>query len=115
MALSGEATALARLGRFGSAQNTLDALQVIAPSGPITELAVGTVDALRGDMDRSLRSLRVSLQTRERLSPEMLIELRRDLAHDPAFSTLRSGHRFRSMLRSVLGVSAPRSVLADGL
>lgn len=112
LALGGAATALARMARYGESQDTLDALQILAPTSPITEGASATIAAIRGNHEWAIASLRRAVESREQLGPEIRIEQRQDIAVDPAFATLRSDWRLRTMLRRVLGGAAPRGFTA---
>jgi Flp pilus assembly protein TadD len=113
LALGGAATALARLGDFDEAQDTMDALQILAPANPISETSGAVIEAIRGRHDWAIASLRRAIEHQEQLDPELQLELRQDIAVDPAFSVLRADWKMRTMLRRVLGAAAPRGLSAQ--
>jgi tetratricopeptide (TPR) repeat protein len=113
LALGGAATALARLGQFGEAHDTLDALQILAPTSPVAESSGAIIEAIRGEHVRAVASLRRALESRDQLDPELQLELRQDIAVDPAFAGMRADWKMRSMLRRVLGGAAPRGESAQ--
>ena len=86
LALGGLSMCSARLGRMDAAQDLLDTLHVLAPSHPYTDLTSAVVEALRGDERDAIRSLRRVMQNRDLFDEELQVELRRDIATDPAFS-----------------------------
>ena len=110
LALGGLSMAAARLGRMDDAQDILDTLHVLAPSHPYTDLTSAVVESLRGDERDAIRSLRRVLQRRDLLDEELQVELRRDIATDPAFSGLRTQWRLRAMLRRHLGAASPQGI-----
>jgi len=107
-ALAGLSTALARMGRLDEASITLEQLWVVAPDDPYTEIASATIAGLVGREDDAIEHLERAVEARAQLSPSMQIELRRDLALDPAFASLRMDHRLRNLLRRQLGAAGPR-------
>ncbi len=106
-ALGGLAVALARLGRLDEAWNRVDELQAVAPMSPVTDLTVATLAALQGKEREALEALDRAVAERGQLSEELQIELRRDLAIDPAFADLRKDKRLRAVLHRHLGAAAP--------
>lgn len=108
LALSGLATALARLNRLDEALVLLDELQAVAPMSPLTELTVARVEALQGHDKSAIEALDRAFASREQLSQELQLELRRDLALDPAFSSLRKDRRLRGLVHRHLGAAGPR-------
>jgi len=108
LALGGAATALTRLGRFSEARDTMDALQILAPTSAVTESSGAIIEGIHGEQERAIASLRRALDSREQLAPELQLELRQDIAVDPAFAAMRADWRLRSMLRRSLGAAAPR-------
>lgn len=113
LALGGAATALARLGKFDEAKDTMDALQILAPVSPISEASGAVIEAIRGNRDWAIASLRRAIEHQDQLDPELQLELRQDIAVDPAFSVLRADWKMRTMLRRVLGAAAPRGLSAQ--
>ncbi len=119
-ALSGVTLALTRLGRLDEAQQSFDELLVLAPMHPYTEITTATIAALMGRQEEALQALERGFISRAQLSRELQIEMRRDIALDPAFKSLRNGARLkdsqrtlRGMLMIHLGAAAPRPVLSD--
>jgi len=110
LALGGLSMCSARLGRMDAAQDLLDTLHVLAPSHPYTDLTSAVVEALRGDERDAIRSLRRVMQNRDLFDEELQVELRRDIATDPAFSGLRTQWRLRAMLRRHLGAASPQGI-----
>lgn len=109
-ALGGLATALGRMGRLDEAASTLEQLEIVAPEDPYTDVALATVAAIEGRNVDALEALDRAVRDRGRLPPDLQIELRRDLALDPAFASLRKDKRLRGILRRHLGAAAPRTV-----
>ncbi len=112
-ALAGTAVALARLGRLDEAARQVDSLQAVAPMSPITDLTVATIAALQGQDRDALDALDRAIASRGQLSDEMQVELRRELALDPAYSDLRKDKRMRALLHRHLGAAAP-TPMRDG-
>ncbi|RME27758.1 MAG: hypothetical protein D6798_03840 [Deltaproteobacteria bacterium] len=113
-ALAGLTVALARLGRLDEAVRKLDSLQAAAPMSPVTELTVATIAALQGQDRDALDALDRAIASRGQLSDEMQVELRRELALDPAFSGLRKDKRMRALLHRHLGAAAPTPMRTKG-
>ena len=110
LALGGLAVALARMNRLDEAETVLDELQVAAPTSPTTDETVALIEALQGHDKVSLAALDRAFSQRDQLSLEMQLELRRDMATDPALSSLRKDTRMRSMVHRYLGAAGPRPV-----
>ena len=109
-ARSGLAVALTRLGRLDEAAGALDALLISAPHHPSTHLTIATIAAMQGREAEAVESLETAFTARAQLSQELQIEMRRDIALDPAFKAMRSDWRLRAMLLRHLGAAAPRPV-----
>ncbi|MEC8193224.1 MAG: hypothetical protein VX127_10860 [Myxococcota bacterium] len=109
LALSGMVMSEIRLGRPGDAMRAFDALQTIAPDHPYTDLTASFVDAHLGNERQAVRSLARALEHRERLDREMQLELKRDIAIDPVFASLRGRADLRGALRRHLGAASPRA------
>lgn len=110
LALGGLAVSLARMNRLDEAEGLLDELQVVAPTSPMTEETVALFEALQGHDKVSLAAMDRAFSLRDQLSLELQLELRRDMATDPALSTLRKDKRLRSMVHRYLGAAGPRPV-----
>ena len=108
LALSGLATALARLGRLDEAVLLQDNLQAAAPMSPLTELTIARVEAMVGHHNAALEALDRAFASRNQLTQEQQLELRRDIALDPAFASLRKDHRLWSLVFRHLGAAGPR-------
>lgn len=106
-ALAGLAVALARVGRLDEADGLVAELQAASPGAPTTEMTVALVAALDGRDLLALEALDRALAGRGQLSSELQLELRRDLALDPAFADLRRDLRLRALLHRHLGAAAP--------
>ncbi|NOY27300.1 MAG: tetratricopeptide repeat protein [Oligoflexia bacterium] len=109
-ALGGLAVALARTGRLDEASPLVDELQAIAPMAPFTDMTVGLISAMQGHDRQALDALDRAVGARAQLTREMQIELRRDLAIDPAFADLRKDKRMRAILHRHMGAAAPTPV-----
>jgi len=107
-ALAGFAVALARLNRLDEAAAVLDRLQFSAPDSPVTELTVAQLSAMAGHDRRALLALEGAVGSRSALSDEGQLELRRTLALDPVFQTLRRDPRLRSLIYRHLGAAGVR-------
>jgi len=108
LALGGLSMTLARLGHLDEASEVLDRLHGAASTHPYTDLTSAVVEAVRGQSDQALVSLRRTVEHRALLDDELQVELRRDIATDPAFSQLRGQWRLRAMLRRQLGAASPQ-------
>ena len=109
-ARAGLAVALTRLGRLDEADGALDTLLITAPHHPSTHLTIATIAALNGQEAEAVEALEAGFRARAQLSEEMQIEMRRDIALDPAFKSLRNDWMLRAMLLRHLGAAAPRPV-----
>jgi len=109
-ALAGLAVAQARLQQLDAASRTIDELVAIAPDSAATALAQAKVEALQGRHEEALEHLGRALSRRTELSAEAQVDLRRDLALDPAFTAARNDRPLLSLLHRQLGAAAPRPV-----
>ncbi len=107
-ALGGKATVMARLGRFDEASDLLSQARVAAPGQVYLDVYDAVVAAEMGLEHRAVDLLEGVVEQREQLAPEYQVELRRDVALDPAFAPVRSSDRLRVMLARHLGAAAPR-------
>ena len=110
LALGGVTMAHARLGNSVQAQESFDRLAVQAPSHIYTEVTAAVLEAVRGRDHLALVSLERAIEGRNHLDRELQLELRRDIAVDPAFSRLRASRKLRSVLRKHLGAASPRGI-----
>ncbi len=108
MALGGQATVMARMGRFDEAAVLLSQASAAAPRLPYLGVYAAVVAAEQGLDQRAVELLEGVVEQREQLAPEYQVELRRDIALDPAFASVRSTDRLRVMLARHLGAAAPR-------
>ena len=102
---------LLRLGRLDEAQGAVDELLIRAPMHPYTHVTEAVVWAWKGQTEDAVQALEQGFVARAQLSEEMQIELRRDIALDPAFHSLRRDWHLRAMLLRHLGAAAPRPAL----
>ena len=109
-ALGGLATALARVGRLDEATALVDRLQAVAPMSPETDLTIGILAAMQGLDSAAISELERALVNREQLPEELQIELRRDIALDPALARLRADKRLLAVFHRHLAAAAPRPV-----
>ncbi|GEM_PF-1185140 len=108
LALGNRAVAFARLDRWDQSRSALDRLQEVAPEHPYGHVYMALQAALEGADDDALGHLELAMERREALSDDLRIELRRDIALDPALSGLRADPRLMAMLNRQLGARAPR-------
>lgn len=108
LALGNRAVAFARLDRWDQARPALDRLREVAPEHPYGHVYLALFGALEGADDDALGHLELAMERREALSDDLRIELRRDIAVDPALAGLRSDPRLMAMLNRQLGPRAPR-------
>lgn len=106
-ALGGLAVALARMGRLDEAGHLVDELQATAPTAPFTDVTVALISAMQGQEREAIDALDRAVAARGQLTDELQIELRRDLALDPALADLRKDKRLRATLHRHLGAAAP--------
>jgi hypothetical protein len=107
-ALEGETVALGRLRRFDEALPLSERLTAVARDAPHAEMALATLAALMGDDAEAFRSLDRALERRDQLTEEQWIEMRRDIALDPAFAGYRKELRLRALLQRHFGAAGPR-------
>jgi tetratricopeptide (TPR) repeat protein len=107
-AQAGLAVALGRLRRFDEAGPLAERLSAVAGEAPQAELALAVLAALAGDDKEAFGSLERVLERRDQLSEEQAIELRRDIALDPAFAGYRKELRLRALLHRHMGAAGPR-------
>jgi tetratricopeptide (TPR) repeat protein len=107
-ALGGQAMVMARLGRFDEADELISRASARAPQLRYLDVYAAVVAAEQGSEQSAMELLEGVVADRELLSPELQVELRRDIALDPAFASLRTSDRFRVMLARHLGAAAPR-------
>jgi tetratricopeptide (TPR) repeat protein len=110
MALGGRAVALARLGEYARASAQLDHLGQLSPDHALVPLYGAMVHALIGDQDEALALVEDAVAARGSLPEALQVELRRDLALDPAFAPLRAELGLRRVLYRHFGAAAPRSL-----
>ncbi len=106
--LGAQATVMARLGRYDEARERIERATALDPADAYLGLFEAVVAAEQGLDEAALTHLELVASRRESLSPEYQVELRRDIALDPAFAPLRSDDRMRAMLVRQLGAAAPR-------
>lgn len=107
-ALGGQATVMARMGRFDEADLLLSQAWSSDPGLAYLGVYSAVVAAEQGLDKRAAELLEQVVGQREQLAPEYQVELRRDIALEPAFASLRSSDRLRLMLARYLGAAAPR-------
>jgi len=104
------AVALTRLERLDEAAVPLDELRVEHPRHPLTLLTEAKIAALDGRDADALDFLDDTMDLRTTLSASWRLELRRDIALDPAFARLRKDVRLRSVINRHLGAAGPRPI-----
>lgn len=107
-ALAGMVVALTRLERLDEADAHLEELRVEHPDHALTHLTRAKVAALAGRDADALEHLDELMRTRTTLNAEWRLELRRDIALDPAFARLRKDIRLRGLMNRHLGAAGPR-------
>ncbi len=108
IALGNRAVSLARQDRWSEVAEALTRLHRAAPDHPYTYVFDATCAALQGREDEAIADLERAVGLRYALSDALQIELRRDLALDPALAPLRADPRLRAMLSRQLGAASPR-------
>lgn len=103
VAMGHRAVSLARLGRLGEAERALDALRTRYPYQAFSYHCEALVFAIRGLEMEALGALEALIAEHGALPLRIQEEVRRDLALDPAFSTLRSDPRLKDLLVKGLG------------
>ena len=109
-ARAGLAVALTRLERLDEAARHIDELRLEHPDHPITLLAEAKLAALAGQDRLALVHLDDVMHTRSTMSASDQLELRRDIALDPAFARLRKDVRLRSVIHRHVGAAGPRPI-----
>lgn len=104
------AVALTRLERLDEAAGPLEELRLEHTDAPLTALAEAKVAALAGRDTDALDHLDEVMYARTTLSEAWQLEVRRDIALDPAFARLRNDVRLRSVINRHLGAAGPRPV-----
>lgn len=107
-ARAGLAVALTRLERLDEASIPIDELRLEHPEHPLTRMAEAKLAALAGRDDDALEHLDEVMHERATLSAEWQLEVRRDIALDPAFARLRKDVRLRGVVNRHLGAAGPR-------
>ncbi|HCH65542.1 MAG TPA: hypothetical protein DFR83_22255, partial [Deltaproteobacteria bacterium] len=109
-ALAGLVVALTRLERLDEAAAHLDELRLEYPEHALTKLTRAKVAALAGRDQEVLDHLDDLMRVRKTLNAQWRLELRRDIALDPAFARLRKDVRLRGVMNRHLGAAGPRPV-----
>ena len=104
------AVALARLQRLDEAAVELEELRIDAPNHPATRLAEAKVAALAGKHADALEQFEELMHLRHTLTASVQLEIRRDIAMDPAFGPLRKNVRLRSLITRHFGAAGPRPI-----
>lgn len=104
------AVTLGRMGDFDAAEDWLSQALEHGEGAPYLHLYEGMLLALEGEDKAALAAIEDSVRQRDALSAGQRIELRRDLAIDPALSSLRGGAELRSLLWRHYGAAAPRKL-----
>ncbi len=107
-AIGALATVMARFGRYDEAQHAIGQAALLAPEDGYLKVHAALIAAEEGRELEAIDLLEQVLLQREQLSEEFRVELRRDIALDPAFASLRADDRFRGMLARHLGAAGPR-------
>jgi len=107
-ALGNGAVALARLGDYEAASEWLVRMQQVGQDAPYLHVYEGLVAAIEGRRGESIRQLELAVAGRGSMTDAERVELRRDLAMDPALASLRSDRALRTMLWRHYGAAAPR-------
>lgn len=102
------AVALARLGDYDAANGELDLLRTTHGEHPYAAVVEGLILATLGQEDAAVAALDQAFFRQGQLPQALQLELRRDLALDPALRVLRSDRELRVMLYRHLGAAAPR-------
>ena len=108
LALGNRAVSLARQDRWSEVPEALSRMYRVAPEHPYAHVFEGTCAALQGREDEAIAHLELAVASRGLMSDDLQIELRRDIALDPALGPLRADPRLRAMLSRQLGAASPR-------
>lgn len=107
--LGNGAVALARLGDYeGSEEWLVRMRQAEGQDAPYLYVYEGLVAAIQGSKAEAVRQLELAVSGRGAMTDAERVELRRDLAMDPALHGLRSDRNLRTMLWRHYGAAAPR-------
>jgi hypothetical protein len=79
-----------------------------SPDNPYGQVFEALCASLQGREDEAIAHLEEAISRRGAMSDDLQIELRRDLALDPALAPLRADPRLRAMLSRQLGAASPR-------
>ena len=109
-ARAGMVVALTRLERLDEAEKHFEELRLEHPEHALTHLARAKVAALAGRDADALEHLDELMRARSTLTAEWRLELRRDIALDPAFARLRKDIRLRGLMNRHLGAAGPRPI-----
>lgn len=104
------AVTLGRMGDFDAAEDWLGQALEHGQGAPYLHLYEGMLLALQGEDRQALVAIEDTVGQRDALSAGQRIELHRDLAIDPAFSSMRGGTELRSLLWRHYGAAAPRKL-----
>ena len=97
-AMGNRAVSLARLGRLGEAQAALDQLKTRYPYQAFSYHCEALIFGIQGMELEALGALERLFSEHGTLPLKLQEEIRRDLALDPAFSTLRGDPRLKDLL-----------------
>jgi len=107
-AMGSRAVAHARLGDYDGADYWLVRMRSTDSENPYLYVYEAMVSAIEGDDDGALVLLEQAVSTRHELPDGLQLELRRDIALDPALGSLRGDARLRRMLSRHYGADHPR-------
>ncbi|MCP4810460.1 MAG: hypothetical protein GY913_20215 [Proteobacteria bacterium] len=108
-ALGNGAVAFAKMGDYETAELWLDRMRTSEQSDdPYLDVYEGMVAAVVGLEGDAIEHLEAACSRREAMTDSQRVELRRDLAMDPALSQLRTNRALRSMLWRHYGAASPR-------
>ncbi len=103
------AVALARLGDYeASAEWLLRMHRAPGQDAPYLNVYSGLIASIEGRESDAIRQLELAVSGRSAMTDGERVELRRDLAMDPALHSLRKDRALRSMLWRHYGAAAPR-------
>ena len=107
-AMGNRAVAHARLGDYEAADYWLVRMRGADSDDPYLYVFEAMVSAIEGDDDTALVLLEQTIASRHELPDGLQVELRRDLALDPALGSLRGDDRLQRMLSRQYGADRPR-------